>query len=70
MPSSLLSQAPKYSGLQAAPKSFWESESDRYWEKCRRKRPKGKVVAVISVFLAMTITFVVMVGMRRKSESG
>lgn len=65
----LLRPAPKYSGQQAAPRSFWESESDRYWEKCRRKRSVGKVIAAITTVLAVAILPVVVVGMRRQSES-
>lgn len=65
----LLSPAPKYSGQQAVPRSFWESESDRYWEKCRRKRSVGKVVAVVLAVLAVAILPIVVVGARRKPES-
>lgn len=53
--------APKYSGRQQyGPRrpSFWKSESDRYWDKCRHKKQSARrktVGLAVVVFLVVVV---------------
>ncbi|CAM9457645.1 unnamed protein product [Hapterophycus canaliculatus] len=73
--------APKYGRQQqhsrrVRKRSFWESESDQYWEKCRHKKRSTRrkavglvvVVVVVVVVVLMSLSWSFATGLRGRTE--
>ncbi|CAM9677175.1 unnamed protein product, partial [Scytosiphon promiscuus] len=66
--------APKYGRHEqhgsVRKRSFWESESDQYWEKCRRKKraSRRKAVGLLVAFVLGALSWKLTTGLRGQAE--
>lgn len=56
--SSAAALAPKHCGQQdGVRRLFWESESDKYWERCKRTKHRMKKKVVIAASVILVVAF-------------